>query len=134
MPDIRHIPAVDVTPHDLSGFVQEIRLDERRTTIGLARWHVPPGEQGVVQILELRVAEEHRRRGLGSQLLEEVISQARSHHSLADVRFRRLWVSVEQKSQVIARAFLTDHGFHHVATVGNLVMKQDALIYVRAMD
>jgi hypothetical protein len=50
------------------------------------------------------------------------------------LRLRRLWVSVEQKTQVIARAFLTQHGFHHTATMKELLADQDALIYVRTFD
>jgi ribosomal protein S18 acetylase RimI-like enzyme len=35
---------------------------------------------------------------------------------------------------VNARAFLTRHGFHHVATIKELLAKQDALVYLLALD
>ena len=134
MPDFRYYPPVDSIPATLGGFVQEIRVEDRRQLLAFARWHAPTGEQGVVQLLELTVVPERRRQGFGGSLLRESIRQAASYHRAAAIPFRRFWVSVEQKSQVVARAFLTQHGFHHVATIANLVAKQDALIYVKSMD
>jgi hypothetical protein len=43
-------------------------------------------------------------------------------------------MSVEQKTQVNARAFLMKHNFHHTASVSELLVKQDALIYTRAFE
>ena len=62
------------------------------------------------------------------------IEQAASYGNARGVPTRRLWVSVEQKTQVNARAFLTRHGFHHVATIHELLAKQDALVYLRSLD
>jgi ribosomal protein S18 acetylase RimI-like enzyme len=117
-----------------TGFAQSITLHEADQPLALARWHAPSGEQGVVQLVELTVDPAHRRRGLGSALLREVIQQATALHQLKHFRLRRLWISVEQKTQVIARAFLTQHGFHHTATIKELLDHQDAMVYVRTFD
>jgi GNAT superfamily N-acetyltransferase len=116
------------------GFAQTIRLSEGGKMLAIARWHASAREQGVVQLVELTVHPSHCRRGLGSALLNEVLQQAIVLHQLKKLRLRRIWVSIEQKTQVIARAFVTRHGFHHTATIKDLLDHQDALIYVRTFD
>jgi ribosomal protein S18 acetylase RimI-like enzyme len=117
-----------------ASFLQEIRLTEAGKTVGRAIWHTPEGREGVVQLVELRVDPSQRRRGLGSQLIQAVSQQIAALHKLRRVPARRLWVCIEQKTQVIARAFLTRHGFHHVSTTENLLKDQDALVYIKAFD
>ncbi len=114
------------------GFYQTVRLADGVLQLGVARWHA--GGDGVIQLLDLAVNPDHRRRGVGSSILREVVQQAAAFHELRKSKFRRVWMSVEQKSQVNGRAFLTKHGFHHTATINELLHKQDALIYVKAMD
>jgi ribosomal protein S18 acetylase RimI-like enzyme len=133
MPDFRYHPALPSKP-TTDGFLQTIELFDGKTPIARSRWHAPAGEAGIVQILDLSVDQRVHRRGHGGQLLREVIAQARKHFATQGVRFRRAWVNVEQKSQVKARAFLTQHGFHHVATIPNLLKRQDVLVYSKGMD
>ena len=120
----------------LAGFLQTLTLkDDAGKPIGLARWHAPGGlTEGVVQILELTIAEPHRRRGHAGRLLKATIDQAVRYHRLHKQPLRRLWFSIEQKTQVNARAFLTQHGFHQTGTISDLLKSQDALIYVRSLD
>ena len=135
MPSFNHQPQLPSLARDEGeGFLQTIQLRDRSEILATARWHAPMGQQGVVQLIELVVSPSHCRRGHGSTLLREVIQQATALHKLKKLRLRRLWVSVEQKTQVIARAFLTQHGFHHTATIKELLADQDALIYVRTFD
>ena len=63
-----------------------------------------------------------------------VVEQARPFFRSRGGKLRRLWLSVEQKTQVNARAFLMKHNFHHTASVSDLLKGQDALIYTRAFD
>ena len=79
----------------------------------------------MAQLLDLTVLPEHRRKGHGSTLITAFIEQAAAYGRASGILTRRLWVSVEQKTQVNARAFLTRHGFHHVATIHELLAKQD---------
>ena len=115
-------------------FVQRVDLRERGKVIATARWHSPAGIDGVAQILDFSVIESHRRTGNGGLLLRATLDQAVAHGQARGVPLRRVWVSVEQKTQVIARAFLTKHGFHHVSTMKDLLAKQDALVYVKSLD
>ncbi len=119
-------------PQSSSGFVQSITLREGTQTIGTARWHAPSSEDGVAQLLELATWPPHQRRGHGRQLLLAVIGQAREHFHSRGLKLRHMWLGVEQKSQVNARAFLTANGFHHVSTVQDLLRKQDLLIYIKS--
>jgi ribosomal protein S18 acetylase RimI-like enzyme len=62
------------------------------------------------------------------------MKQCVSHLRSRKVRARRLWVAVEQRNQVIARAFLTHMGFHHTSTIRDLLSDQDVLVYVYSFD
>jgi ribosomal protein S18 acetylase RimI-like enzyme len=115
-------------------YVQTIELREADRTIATARWHTAGGAEGVAQLLDLIVVPEHRRKGHGSTLITAFKEQAAAYGQATGVVTRRLWVSVEQKTQVNARAFLTRHGFHHVATIHELLAHQDALVYLLALD
>jgi GNAT superfamily N-acetyltransferase len=136
MPDFHHHPD---TPSSLprderEGFAQTIQLEQSGKILAAARWHAPLGREGVVQLIELVVDPTQRRRGLGTSILREVVQQATAVHKAKRVRLRRMWISVEQKTQVNGRAFLTKHGFHHNATITELLDHQDALVYVRTFD
>jgi GNAT superfamily N-acetyltransferase len=137
--DLRYdppLPAKGAGPAPGAPFIQSIQcLNAGGIVMGKAIWHAPDGAaDGVFQILHLQVRPELRRQGLGGRLLEASIIQATQWHRARRIPLRRAWLSVEQKSQVIARAFLTQHGFHHIATASNLHKDQDALIYIRAFD
>jgi ribosomal protein S18 acetylase RimI-like enzyme len=132
MPQTHYDPILD--KQAAQPFIQRIDLREGSTTIATARWHAPMGREGVAQLLDLNVIPEHRRKGHGSRLLTLFIEQAAAYGSAIGTPTRRLWVSVEQKTQVNARAFLTRHGFHHVATIKELLAAQDALVYLRSLD
>jgi ribosomal protein S18 acetylase RimI-like enzyme len=109
-------------------------LREGPAIIATAHWHSAGGLEGVAQLLDLTVLPEHRRKGHGSTLITAFIEQAAAYGPASGIPTRRLWVSVEQKTQVNARAFLTRHGFHHVATIRELLAQQDALVYLLALD
>jgi ribosomal protein S18 acetylase RimI-like enzyme len=132
MPDIEYFPPI--APSANEPFIQRIELREGDRTIGTARWYTAGGAEGVAQLLDLIVVPEHRRKGHGSTLLIAFKEQAAAYGRATGVVTRRLWVSVEQKTQVKARAFLTRHGFHHVATLHELLAHQDALVYLLALD
>ena len=134
MPDFSFDPALPASAAQ-DGFVQTITLRQGEQTLGFARWHAPcDTAQGVIQLLDLFIHPPHRRSGHGGRLLRAVIEQVTRHQRLRKHPLRRIWVSVEQKAQVNARAFLTQHGFHHTATIADLLKAQDALVYVRSFD
>jgi len=130
-----HTPPLPRAPDARSAsFLQHIELRESRQSIGHAVWHLIDFDEGVVQLVELTVDPKLQRRGHASALLSESIAQARAACKLKRVPLRRLWVALEQKSQVVARAFLTKHGFHHTASVTDLLRDQDLLVFVRSFD
>lgn len=133
MPDVLFDPLLPVGP--TQGFIQSIRLTEGGQSIGQSRWYVTgDGSTGVAQLLELSTSPTHRRTGQGKQLLEVTIDQIRQFFNARRIQPRRVWMNIQQKDQVIGRAFLTEHGFHHVATIPAMLKGQDSLIYVLAMD
>ena len=132
MPDFLYDPPVPTTVQQ--AFVQRIDLRERGKVIATARWHAAVGADGVAQVLDLNVNPEQRRRGNGSTILNAVIRQAVECGKARAVPTRRIWIVVEQKTQIIARAFLTRNGFHHVSTVKELLSHQDGLMYMRSLD
>ena len=116
-------------------FLQSIRYADGDTLIGQARWHTTcdPSE-GVAEILYLTVAPPYRRKGNGRRLMEAVTSQASEYFKCRKSRLRRLWVPVNQKSQVLARSFLMQFGFNHVGTIKELLRDEDLLMYMRTFD
>jgi ribosomal protein S18 acetylase RimI-like enzyme len=132
MPEIDYLPAIAHPPSQ--PFFQRLELREGGVAIATAHWHVPVGKEGVAQLLDLTVVPEHRRKGHGSTVLIAFKEQAAAYGKASGIPTRRIWVAVEQKTQVNARAVLTRHGFHHVATIKELLAKQDALVYLLALD
>ncbi len=133
MSELSFHPLLPAKP-SASSFLQEIRLTDSARVVGRAVWHAPEGQNGAVQIVHLLVDSNWRRRDMGSRLLQAIVEQATAHHQLRNLRLRRVWACVEQKNQVLARAFLTRHGFHHVSTIERLLEDQDGLIYVKSLD
>lgn len=137
MTEFRCNPPLPDHPASDADFAQSITLMIDEQEAGILRWHAPADEeasQGVVQLLTLRIGEPHRRRGLGGDLLNAAIKQARAWHTRRGGKLRRIWIAVEQKHQIIARAFLTGHSFHHTTTITGVCRRQDLLVYVRAFD
>ena len=133
MSDFAYDPALPNRPTN-EGFVQTVRILEAGKPVGFARWHVRTGAaDGVVQLLDLTITSRVRQ-GLGRQLMAEVTKQARGYFKSRGTHLRRMWISVEQKGQVIGRAFLTEQGFHHVATLQELMHAQDTLLYMKSFD
>jgi GNAT superfamily N-acetyltransferase len=116
-------------------FLQSIRYADGETLVGQARWHTTCDvSEGVAEILYLTVSPSYRRRGNGRRLMEAVTAQATEYFKCRKSRLRRLWIPVNQKSQVIARSFLMQFGFNHVGTVQELLKDEDLLIYMRTFD
>ena len=135
MPDVTFDPPLPrAGSNSDQPFLQRIVLFDGSGELARAAWHTT-GRDGVVQLVDLVVAPQHRRRGHGAQLLNVVVEQTRSFFRLrAPQALRRIWVNVEQKNQVIARSFLTRHGFHHIATIPDVARNQDLLVYVKSFD
>ena len=135
MDDLHYEPPL---PSKLSadGFTQGIRLlDKNGKTLAFCRWHARPGDaDGVIQLLELNVVLDRTRQGIGGMLFDALVRQGRAYFAKRKSRLRRVWVMLDQKTQINARAFANDHGFHHVASVPNLLTKQEGLIYTLGLD
>ncbi len=132
--DLSYEPPLPPRP-SADGFVQTIRLSVDGRVIGTARWYVrPAAADGVAQLLEFAIAPTRARQGHGRQLMQAVYDQANGYFRARKLKLRRIWIAVEQKTQIVGRAFLTGLGFHHVSTVQNLLKDQDALVYTRSFD
>ena len=115
-------------------FGQQIELVLNGEVVGVARWHAPEGVDGILQIADLHIEGAHQRQGHGSALLNKVYAEAKALFATLNVKPRRAWLIIEQKRHVIARAFLSRHGFQHVATMTALYRGQDGMIYQRSFD
>jgi len=110
--------------------VQTIRLLDNGQPAGRACWHY--SAPGIVQILELEIPPARQRQGLAGQLLEAIITQAKSHARRRRQPLRQVWIAVRQKNQILGRAFLTGHGFHHVGTLPKILPDEELLIYLKS--
>ena len=109
-----------------------VRLTDDDRPIGTATYVVTDAGEGLIQLLSMAIVPEHQRRGLGRQLLHGLYDAARQQ--LAPTPLRRAWVCTGNKVHVIARAFLTGEGYHHVGSNGGIYRDQDLLIYVKSFD
>ena len=109
--------------------------DNAVRVIGKAVWHADVATtDGVIQILEFSIDPTVRRQGFGKLLMGEVVRQSLAYQSLRKIALRRLWISLRQKTQIQARAFVSSVGFIHLGTVKELLTGEDAMIYVRTFD
>lgn len=134
MIEFHFAPPLPAKP-DPAAFSQAVTMIDGSQTLAVARWHSPADAQaGLVQVLDLTVSAGHQRQGNGRRMLETIVNQSRELHQRRQAKLRRVWVAVEQKSQVIGRAFLTSRGFHHVSTASGLYRDQDLMIFVKSLD
>lgn len=135
-PHTARIRVLDPIPRKKPGlpFIQKLTLVRNRHTIGRLIWYAPDTNDGVMQILDIRVEPAYQRQNHGSALLRAAYEQAFALFKKLGIRPRRVWVAVEQKAHVQARAFLSRHGFHHVSSVKNVFQDQESLIYLKAFD
>jgi GNAT superfamily N-acetyltransferase len=122
------------TKADPGPFTQSVVLADDTRPIGKALWCSINPCDGVVQLLDLSIDPACRRAGHGRRLLSAVIEQVRAYHRLHKQNFRRLWIGVGHKQQVIGRSFLTREGFHHIGSACGILNDQDLLIYVKSFD
>ena len=109
-----------------------VRLFDGDRPIGRATYVVTDAVEGLVQLVWIEVAPAEQRRGHGKQLIRATYDAARS--ALGTVPLRRVWICTGNKAHVIARAFLTGEGYHHVGSNGGVYRDQDLLIYVKSFD
>ena len=110
----------------------ELLLDGR--VAGVVHWFSPRTDDGVFQVLDLIVDEPRRRQGFGTLLLKKAYAEAAELFAATGVSPRRVWVCLEQKRHVVARAFLTKHGYQHTSTLAALYRDQDGMVYQRTFD
>lgn len=126
-------PPVPAKPGD-QPFVQQVRINDDDQPLATAWWHASPNRLGSIQIIDLHVEKNLRRRGIGGQLLNAVIEQAVEYHRRRRRTLRHIWLPVAQKAEIAARAFLAETNFHHVATLSEVLRDEDILLYKRSLD
>lgn len=114
-------------------FIQTIELFDGDRSIASASWFTT-GNDGVVQLLDIRVINELQRRGVGTSLFRQLQREADRFLRARNSRLRRIFCNAEQKTHIIARAFLTGLGFHHVQTISNTMKNEDLLVYLLGCD
>ena len=130
-------PVAAIVPDDAGGklpMTQRLTLTLDGRVIAHARWHATASDDGVFQIADLFVDPLHQRKGHGSRLLREMYEHAIATFRSLGITPRRVWVCVEQKRHVTARAFFSKHGFQHVATMKEHFVDQDAMLYSRSFN
>jgi GNAT superfamily N-acetyltransferase len=127
MHSFRNEPSIAATD---SFFIQRVTLNTTELgDVGTCVWYAQSDLEGVMRILRITIADEHRRKGMGSLLFKHSVAQARELFKTRGGKLRRVIIDMEQKTQVIGRAFLTRHGFHHVSTISHVLHRQDIMVY-----
>jgi GNAT superfamily N-acetyltransferase len=113
-----------------TGNVRTTHLLDGKDTVGSLTAHLTPHPYAILQLLDLHVAQHHRRKGVATRLLTAALADAQAQ--LGTHKLRRAYMNLPHKSAVDLRAFLTHAGFHHVTTTTGLVMGEDLLTYVKS--
>lgn len=134
-PDVRgrYVVSPIANPQTALPFIQTIELRDGENVLATATWFTT-GNDGVIQLLDARVVEGLRRQGVGTGLFKQVQREADRFLRTRNSSLRRVVCHAEQKSHIVARAWLTKLGFHHVQTIGNTMKNEDTLIYVLGCD
>ncbi len=114
-------------------FTQTIELLDGENAIASASWFTTAND-GVVQLLDIRVVPELQRRGVGTSVFKQVQREADRFLRARGTYLRRVICNTEQKSHIVARAWLTQLGFHHVQTISNTLRNEDLLVYLLGCD
>lgn len=114
-------------------FIQTIELLDGDESLATATWFTT-GTDGVIQLLDIRVKPGLGRKGVGTALFRHLQREADSFFRLRSQRLRRVIVNAEQKTDIVARAFFTHLGFHHVQTIDNTLRNEDILVYLLGCD
>lgn len=129
----RYVVSPTINPKLALPFIQTIELFDGDKPIASASWFTT-GNDGVVQLLDLRVSPTLQRRGVGRSVFRQVQHEARAFFKSRGMPIRRIICNVEQKTQITARAFFTGLGFHHVQTISNTLCNEDILVYLLGCD
>lgn len=114
-------------------FIQTIELFDGEKSIASASWFTTAND-GVVQLLDIRVLPELQRKGVATSLFRQLQREADRFLRARGTYLRRVICNTEQKSHIVARAWLTKLGFHHVQTISNSLRNEDILIYLLGCD
>lgn len=94
-------------PADAPWVTRFIVVTDGDAPVGLAGFHGPPNEIGMVEV-GYRIDPDHRRKGYARQALETLLAVARAH---PDVRIVRATVSPDNYA---SRSLIEDYGFEAV--------------------
>lgn len=107
-----------------------IELTAGGLVVARVMYHLTAPPLATLQVLDLWVAEAHRRKKVATRLWELALADGRK--LLGPAKLRRVYAGVGHKSHVPMRAFLTHQGCHHVATTPQLYRGEDLLTYIKS--
>jgi ribosomal protein S18 acetylase RimI-like enzyme len=88
--------------------------------IGKVLWYVKENpHDGLVELEELYVIEEYRRKGVGSELIKFSINAVQKHFKSLGIEPRRIYLFTNEDNQG-ARRLYENFGFKHIANLGHL--------------
>ena len=114
--------------------IRSAELSRGDSVVARATWSNTLDAEGHVMVLHIEVSPRHRREGLGLAIFRELKQAAAADLARDGHRLRRITCEVRQKAHVVARAFLTRLGFHHVTTVKHVFRDEDLLVYLLGCD
>lgn len=121
-------------PTTIEPLLQTVAESDGTQTLGQLTWHIPDPAEGIMQILNIKVTPSAQRQGIGSKLLVAATRNAATACKSRNGQLRRVWVALGHQQHILARAFFTRHGYHHVHTLKDLMRSQDLLTYVKSYD
>ncbi len=97
---------------------------------GTLSWQVRGGlDDGVVELVAMGVRNNYKRKGIGSSLIHEMVSQATKEFKEKGHELRRVYLFMEDSNEP-ARGFYQSLGFTEFATLEEFYPNEDASIWI----
>ena len=127
---VTEMPKIAVTGPEQLPAARTLTLSEGPRVVARLTYFLSADPLATLQLLDVNVVEDERRKGHGSRIYNAALDDARK--LLGQARLRRVFAGVAHKSHIPLRALLTHLGFHHVSTTTGLYKGEDLLVYIKA--
>ncbi len=107
---------------------------EEEEILGTVSWEVRGGlEDGVIELIGLGVDQESRRKGIATDLVNELIRDAKEYYESMGHTLRFVYLFMEASNEA-ARSFYLQVGFTEVSEIPNMFIHDDGSIWTKLLE
>ncbi|MFW9950411.1 MAG: GNAT family N-acetyltransferase [Candidatus Thorarchaeota archaeon] len=133
-----YLKDIEEDPKKASRFAQDLIykfktlacLSEERI-IGTISWEPKGGlEDGVIELIALGTTPSYQRRGVGSELINTLINEAKAFFAQLSYKLRVIYLFMEKNNE-IGRKFYKRKGFREIFTIPSFLPHDDAVFWIK---